>query len=179
MAAIDDVLVRYGLLKDALKSWRLRAWANPVDPSLIERGVVKRGDTVARAKQRIELAFQQLDARSDHLTIIELCGVFETTFLSWIGSAIGESRRVIDKHYDLAILADLKAKLIRERSSFASLDSLFRFLEGKTEPEVLIELARVRDQRNRSAHGDGLDVPPVVTVEEAHAVLNRILIRFG
>ena len=179
MTVVDDALVRHALLRRSVERMGQRANSNPLDAQFIELGVVKRGDTSQEARNELNAAFGELLSRIDHLTLIDVCGAFEAHFLKWISTAIGESRRVISTHYNIEVMKDLKERFIRDRNSFDSLDSIVKLVEGKVSADVLGKLEKLRNQRNRSAHGEALDKPPSVSVSEAGNLLSEILETFG
>jgi len=177
LGSLDQANSRYALLDEALDRLNQRAQSDPLDQRYLDINLVKLGETKAQARQSIATAVAKAKTRIRHLCLIDLCGEFEARAIEWIETAIGESRRVVNKHYSINLLKDIKERLVKEPEHFGSFDSILKLVEGKISAPDMSALHRLREQRNRSAHGMDLDLEPNISITEARQMLEKLMDR--
>lgn len=173
MEAIEGALERYSQLTAALQRLQRAFEANPDNDDFTKLGIVTRGMARAEARRKAAEKFDQMQVRLGHFAILDLCAAFEAEFVRRMGTAIGEARTAVRKNYKLPVFSQVKERLVRERSSFNTLDSMFMLLEGQVSIETYERLTALRKQRNHSAHGVGLDQPPAISPADARDLLNE------
>src|SRR5215469_12547629 len=96
---IDHAFKRCSLLSRVIQFEYERARANPLDQRNVELGIFDLGEKVEKkeAQDRIEEAFSEVVALSNHLAILDMAAALEYFFRARVGTAIGEARKTLNK----------------------------------------------------------------------------------
>jgi hypothetical protein len=171
---IDRAFARCHLLALIIQSEYVRATANPTNSRYDESGfgVTKVGDTREVALPKIRQAFDDLVALVEHVTILDMAAALEELFKSRIATAIGAGRKTLrEQHRGDALAA--RAGLVHDVDDFQGLAEIAKLIAADLSPETQGLLNKVREDRNRFAHGTDLRLLPSVQKDEARAALNE------
>jgi hypothetical protein len=135
-------------------------------------GIIQDGDKKADAVKRIEEAFSDLTGLVDHLTILDMATALEKSFSERITTAIGEARKALNEKFHASSLA-ARENMVRDGASFEGLNEIVALISASLSGEIRDTLDKVRQNRNRFAHGTDLRTPPTVLSDDARAALNE------
>ena len=169
---VDKAFERCRLLAELVKLEYERARANPTQDRYVKLGVIREGDTRGEAVKKIEDAFSDLTSLVDHLTILDMAAALEKSFSQRITTAIGEARKTLNQKFHASTLA-ARENLIRDSASFEGLREIVALISAGLSGEIQEMLSKVRENRNRFAHGTDLRNPPTVLKDDARNALNE------
>lgn len=171
---VDQAYKRCSLLARLVEAEYKRARSNPTDDRYVTLGVIEPWERKERttALRQIEVTFGELVALVDHLTILDMAASFERSFNARIATAVGAARKTLRQKYGPSALAGREG-LVRNGDDFQGLGSIANLINAALSGEVTEKLAKVRENRNRFAHGTDLSVPPTILQEDARGALNE------
>lgn len=175
MTQVDEAYQRYFYLTDALGRLVRSAVSKPISDENLRLGLIEAGDTPSDAKAKI---IQRLDYTRDRvaeLALVDMCAAFENDCRKRIPTAIGEARRVLDKHYNVRTMSQLRKQLVRQAEDFGTLETIFRLVEPYMSSESAVRLRSLRDARNRAAHCSASLRSLPLQLEDARDLLNNVL----
>jgi len=148
---IDESYDRLIQIRSVIKDRKRNALANPTREDLISEHFVDLSDDIDKARQHITKRFDELLRRSESYAKLDMCAVFERTVIAHIDHTISGAKDTIRtaevKHF--RAMAD---KFVREPSSFESIDSIIKLVEGH-DAELYNQLRKIRTLRNEISHG--------------------------
>ena len=167
MSSVD---LAYGLcskLNAIVDKTAREAEANPTDRKWIALGITEAGQKPVDARRAIEQTFRSLSALVRHLTLLYIASEFEGSARAKLARHVGEGRGALRVKIKAGEMPIFSERLIRSPDDYESLALVSSLLEGHLAGEFKATLNRLRQDRNRFAHGTDIAVPPETDVEEA------------
>ena len=170
--SVDQAFERCRLLARLIEMEYERARANPTIQRYIDLGIIQRGDKIGEARKQIDQVFGDLIALVDHLIILDMAAALERVFKLRIATAVGEARKTLRAGHRSLVLA-AREKLVREADDFEGLSDITKLIGADLSGEMQQLLEKVRENRNRFAHGTDVRNVPTILGEDARAALNE------
>lgn len=174
LTPIDEAFERCRLLASLVDLEYRRARANPNDKRYVELGILAQGMEKRNALKRIESTFDDLAALVEHLAILDMAAGLEKLFRLRIATAVGEARKTLREKFGESTLAR-RERLVREADDFQGFKEIIQFLSSDLSAETQQILDKVRENRNRFAHGTNIRNPSTIPKEEARTALNYVV----
>jgi hypothetical protein len=175
---IDKAFERCRLLARLIDLEYQRARGTPTAKRYIDLGVIRQEDKIEEAREQIKQAFDELVALINHLTILDMAAALEHLFKARITTAVGEARKALRTKYRGRRALAAREKLVREIDDFEGLSDITKLISSDLSGEMQQLLDKVRENRNRFAHGTDLRNPPTILSEDARAALNEAVALF-
>ncbi len=174
--SVDRAYFRCQLLINIVERSRRLALANPTDRRNVDLGLVEAGLKKQDAEAQISSIFDEISGLLNHVSILDMAAAFELQLRAWLGTAIGEARKVVNARYDRQVPLYLgRNSLVREIEDFEGLARIENLLISLLTAEVAEHLKLIRVNRNNFSHGTNTNVPPTITSGDAKAALDATI----
>lgn len=171
--SVEAAYARYQRLTRILEHSRRRALADPRAQYNVELGLVEPGLKGQQAEAAIEAVFDELTGLLNHVCILDMAAAFEWQFRAWLGTAVGEARKVVERRYNKQTpLYMSRRSLVREVATFEGLAEIENVLIHHLNEQAAEALKLIRSNRNKYSHGIDTSIPPTITVQDAKETLD-------
>ncbi len=148
--------------------------ANPLHHRNVELGLIVEGDDKKTASRKIVDTFDSIDDLVAHVAVIDMAAAFELLFRARLGTAIGEARKRLSENYSIDTMFAFREDLVRGAADLQGLGEIGKFVRKNLSDETADAFQRIKDPRNRFAHGTDIGNVPAIQRGEIRDTLNRM-----